>query len=76
MSDVMDHLLDANEDLTFAEHDLEASAQLYTTRVSMEMAAANNVMASNMQSLSLVATIMLPMSLVAGLFGMNVKVRL
>ncbi len=74
MTDVMDHLNVANEDLTLAEHDLEATFQSYMTRISLDMTGANNEMAGQMNQLSFIATLMLPMTLVTGLFGMNCMV--
>ncbi len=74
MLDVQDHLVQTQYELQFVEHDLESSAQHYLARVSIEMAAASNNIAKGMTKLSLAATIMLPLSLIAGLFGMNVKV--
>eukprot|EP00298_Acanthocystis_sp_HF-20_P012174 c19752_g1_i1.p1 GENE.c19752_g1_i1~~c19752_g1_i1.p1 ORF type:complete len:454 (-),score=165.10 c19752_g1_i1:120-1481(-) len=74
LMDVLDHIVEGRHSLHFTEHLLETSAQNYLAQVSVEMAEASNRMSIQMKRLSLVATIMLPLSLVAGLFGMNCKV--
>jgi magnesium transporter len=72
--DVLDHVVEASQQLQFLKHDLESSAQQYMARISIEMAAANNEMAAQMRQLSIAATVLLPLGLVAGLFGMNCRV--
>jgi magnesium transporter len=74
MMDVLDHTMETTQQLTLIQHDLDASAQHYLARISIEMAAASNNMAYQMKQLSIVATILLPLSLIAGLWGMNVHV--
>eukprot|EP00300_Choanocystis_sp_HF-7_P018773 c20134_g1_i2.p1 GENE.c20134_g1_i2~~c20134_g1_i2.p1 ORF type:complete len:218 (-),score=28.18 c20134_g1_i2:31-684(-) len=74
LSDVLDHVNEISNSIQTAELTLETSFQHYVTRINLELAASNTVMASHMENLSMIATLMVPMSLVAGLFGMNVNV--
>eukprot|EP00301_Raphidiophrys_heterophryoidea_P019376 c4320_g1_i2.p1 GENE.c4320_g1_i2~~c4320_g1_i2.p1 ORF type:complete len:319 (-),score=102.91 c4320_g1_i2:129-1085(-) len=74
MTDVMDHAMESVNLLGITDHALESSASIYLAHASIDMAEISNGMADQMTLLSLVATVMLPLSLVAGLFGMNVKV--
>eukprot|EP00298_Acanthocystis_sp_HF-20_P014144 c20654_g1_i3.p1 GENE.c20654_g1_i3~~c20654_g1_i3.p1 ORF type:complete len:403 (+),score=149.07 c20654_g1_i3:246-1454(+) len=74
LMDVLDHIVEARHSLHFIEHLLETSAQNYLAQVSVEMTEASNRMAYQMARLSIVATFMLPLNLIAGLFGMNCNI--
>lgn len=74
LSDVLDHELELISSIETIELSLETSYQHYVTRINLELAASNTIMAAHMKNLSTIATVIVPMSLVAGLFGMNVNV--
>ena len=60
--------------LEFGREMLASLHSSYMTRISVEVAATSNRINKTMKKLTSVATIILPMTLVTGLFGMNVTV--
>eukprot|EP01100_Stratorugosa_tubuloviscum_P009353 TRINITY_DN3917_c0_g1_i1.p1 TRINITY_DN3917_c0_g1~~TRINITY_DN3917_c0_g1_i1.p1 ORF type:complete len:101 (-),score=44.01 TRINITY_DN3917_c0_g1_i1:75-377(-) len=62
------------QDVDTATETLNNLNATYLSRISIEVAASANRTNNVMKKLSAVATIMMPLTLVAGLFGMNVPV--
>jgi len=67
LRNVLDHVIRMGELVDMGRDTLAGAQSNYIAQVSNRMNAV-------MKTLSIVATIMLPMTLVAGLFGMNVQV--
>jgi magnesium transporter len=62
------------EDVESTKEAIGNLSAIYLARVSIEVARVSNRMNSVMKTYSAVATIFLPLTLVTGLFGMNVRV--
>jgi len=74
LRDVYDHLARMLERLDVANELVSSLQNIYLSNVSIDVAEASNDTNNAMQSLSAVATIVLPMTFITGLFGMNVQV--
>jgi len=73
-SDVLDNIVRMEEKLSLSKETLNNAHTTYLARVSVEVAEASNEVNFIMKKFSAVATVFIPMTLVAGLWGMNVKV--
>eukprot|EP00013_Stygamoeba_regulata_P013541 CAMPEP_0177676042 /NCGR_PEP_ID=MMETSP0447-20121125/27553_1 /TAXON_ID=0 /ORGANISM="Stygamoeba regulata, Strain BSH-02190019" /LENGTH=492 /DNA_ID=CAMNT_0019184529 /DNA_START=37 /DNA_END=1513 /DNA_ORIENTATION=- len=74
LRNVYDQLTLMLQTLSFASDTLNNLTSTYLARVSIEVALASNQMNDVMKKFNAVATLMLPLTLLAGLFGMNVSV--
>ena len=74
MRDVMDDVSSMLERMNVSAEVLNHLDNTYLTRLSLEVAQSGEVMNDTMKKFSAVATIFLPLSTVAGIFGMNVQV--
>jgi len=74
LRDVLDHLLSMEQRLDVSKEMLNNLHQTYLSRVSLEMAEASNQVNYLMKKFSAVGTVVLPLTLVAGIWGMNVHV--
>jgi len=74
LRDVLDNLATMLATIDGCADFLNNLNQTYLAKVSIEVAEASNRMNDVMKKFSAVATVMLPLTLVAGLWGMNVKV--
>jgi len=74
MRDALDHLNIMLEKLTFAKEMLLSSQNTYLAQISIEVALSSQKMNSTVNKLTSVATIMLPLTLISGIWGMNVPV--
>ncbi|CEP02446.1 Phytochrome chromophore attachment site domain-containing protein [Plasmodiophora brassicae] len=72
--DVHDHVLTMIQKLDIASEMLSALQSTYLAKVSIEVSEASNKVNVVMKNISSVATVMIPLTFVTGLFGMNVKV--
>jgi len=74
LRDVQDGVLRLDERLSAAKETLTNLHNTYLARISIEQAIRANEVNSVMKLFSAVATIFMPLSFIAGLFGMNVQV--
>jgi len=74
LRDVMDHIVLMIERLDMASEMLNNTSSTYLTILSIEIAATDQKMNEIMKCFGAVATIMLPLTVVTGLWGMNVQV--
>ncbi len=74
LRDVYDHVVRMLQKLEIASELLSSIQSTYLSNVSIDVAEASNNVNAVMKTLSSVATIILPLTLVTGMFGMNVTV--
>lgn len=74
LGDIIDHIVTMLQGLTSCEKVLSRSHSNYLAQISIEMNKANNKINAVLSRLTLVGTVLLPMNLITGLFGMNVKI--
>lgn len=74
LGDVQDHILTMLQNLNHYETVLARSESNYLARVSIELTQTSNSTNHVIGRLTIFATVLLPMNLVTGLWGMNVKV--
>nr|UJH94493.1 Alr1.1 [Starmerella bombicola] len=74
LGDVLDHLVTMDQNLRTFEKIFGRVHYNYMGLLQMEFVDATNVMTGVLSKLTIVATVLLPMNLVAGLWGMNVHV--
>ena len=72
--DVFDNIIAMNDKVTTCKENIIQSQNNYTSLLSLEAAISSEKTNKVMTQLSSIATIMLPMTFIVGLFGMNVKV--
>lgn len=72
--DIYDHILVMLNKLQLSGDLLSTLESSYYAKISIEVSVTSNKMNQVMKQFNLVATIVLPLSFVTGLFGMNVKV--
>jgi len=72
--DVYDHVVSMIDTLNTSSEILSSLESTYLAKVSIEVAEASNNVNGIMKKFSSVATIILPLSLIAGLWGMNITV--
>jgi len=72
--DVMDHIVLMIQRLEMANEMLNNTSSLYLAMISIEIAATDQKMNEAMKCFGAVATIMLPLTVMTGLWGMNVQV--
>ncbi|KAL9554226.1 hypothetical protein PS6_003514 [Mucor atramentarius] len=74
LGDVQDHILTMLQNLNHYETVLARSESNYLARISIELTQTSNSTNHVIGRLTIFATVLLPMNLVTGLWGMNVKV--
>jgi magnesium transporter len=74
LRDVQDHLLTMLQNLEHYSTTLDRSHANYLAQINIELAEASNRMNMTVKKISAVAAIIIPLSLVASLWGMNVPV--
>ncbi|KIM46479.1 hypothetical protein M413DRAFT_17116 [Hebeloma cylindrosporum] len=74
LSDIQDHLITMTQNLNHYEKILSRSHSNYLAQISIEMTDANNQINHVLSKLTAMGTVLIPMNLVTGLWGMNVHV--
>lgn len=74
LSDIQDHLITMTQNLNHYEKILSRSHSNYLAQISIEMTDANNQINDVLSKLTALGTVLVPMNLVTGLWGMNVHV--
>ncbi|GAA5919316.1 hypothetical protein JCM1841_004334 [Sporobolomyces salmonicolor] len=74
LSDIQDHIMTSTQNLTHYEKILSRSHSNYLAQISIEMTDANNQINDVLSKLTALGTVLIPMNLVTGLWGMNVHV--
>ncbi|KAI7899060.1 uncharacterized protein BX663DRAFT_460972 [Cokeromyces recurvatus] len=74
LGDVQDHILTMLQNLSHYETVLTRSESNYLARISIELTQTSNSTNHVIGRLTIFATVLLPMNLITGLWGMNVKV--
>ncbi|KAI0658504.1 cora-domain-containing protein [Cubamyces menziesii] len=74
LSDIQDHLITMTQNLNHYEKILSRSHSNYLAQISIEMTDANNQINDVLSKLTALGTVLIPMNLVTGLWGMNVNV--
>ncbi|TDL29676.1 cora-domain-containing protein [Rickenella mellea] len=74
LSDIQDHLITMTQNLNHYEKILSRSHSNYLAQISIEMTDANNQINDVLSKLTAMGTVLIPMNLVTGLWGMNVHV--
>ncbi|KAI8075393.1 uncharacterized protein B0P05DRAFT_512534 [Gilbertella persicaria] len=74
LGDVQDHILTMVQNLNHYETVLARSESNYLARISIQLTETSNSTNHVIGRLTIFATVMLPMNLITGLWGMNVKV--
>ncbi|KAF8313244.1 cora-domain-containing protein [Clavulina sp. PMI_390] len=74
LSDIQDHLVTMTQNLNHYEKILSRSHSNYLAQISIEMTDANNQINEVLSKLTALGTVLVPMNLVTGLWGMNVHV--
>ncbi|KAK7054119.1 hypothetical protein R3P38DRAFT_2854840 [Favolaschia claudopus] len=74
LSDIQDHLITMTQNLNHYEKILSRSHSNYLAQISIEMTEANNQINDVLSKLTALGTVLIPMNLVTGLWGMNVNV--
>ena len=74
LSDIQDHVVTMMSNLAHFEKMLSRSHSNYLAQISVEHIATGNEFNSVLGKITLIATILVPLNLVTGLFGMNVPV--
>ncbi|TRM67897.1 hypothetical protein BD626DRAFT_394767 [Schizophyllum amplum] len=74
LTDIQDHLITMTQNLNHYEKILSRSHSNYLAQISIEMTDANNQINDVLSKLTALGTVLIPMNLVTGLWGMNVNV--
>ncbi|KAG9285404.1 hypothetical protein G9A89_010879 [Geosiphon pyriformis] len=74
LGDIQDHIITMVQNLNHYEKILSRSHSNYLAQISIEMTQANNQINDILSRLTALGTILVPMNLVTGLWGMNVRV--
>lgn len=74
LSDIQDHLITMTQNLNHYEMILSRSHSNYLAQISIEMTDANNQINDVLSKLTALGTVIVPMNVITGLWGMNVKV--
>ncbi|EJD48481.1 magnesium transporter [Auricularia subglabra TFB-10046 SS5] len=74
LSDIQDHLITMTQNLNHYEKILSRSHSNYLAQISIEMTDANNQINDVLSKLTALGTVLVPMNLITGLWGMNVHV--
>jgi len=74
MFNSQDHLITMTQNLNHYEKILSRSHSNYLAQISIEMTDANNQINDVLSKLTALGTVLVPMNLITGLWGMNVHV--
>ncbi|KAI9464291.1 hypothetical protein F5148DRAFT_1299927 [Russula earlei] len=74
LSDIQDHLITMTQSLNHYEKILSRTHSNYLAQISIEMTDANNQINDVLSKLTALGTILIPMNLITGIWGMNVHV--
>lgn len=74
LSDIQDHLITMTQNLNHYELILSRSHSNYLAQISIEMTDANNQINDVLSKLTALGTVIVPMNVITGLWGMNVQV--
>jgi len=74
LQNVVDHVVRSNQKLKLSREALRSLNSVYLAKVSIELAVASNEMNVVMRRLAALSAIFLPLTLISGIFGMNVQV--
>ncbi|TIB05574.1 hypothetical protein E3P96_01131 [Wallemia ichthyophaga] len=74
LSDIQDHLITMTQNLNHYEKILSRSHSNYLAQISIEMTEANNQINNVLSKLTALGTVLVPINIVCGLWGMNVHV--
>jgi len=74
LSDIQDHLITMTQNLNHYEKILSRSHSNYLAQISIDMTEANNRINDVLSKLTALGTILIPMNLITGIWGMNVHV--
>jgi magnesium transporter len=74
LSDIQDHLITMTQNLNHYEKILSRSHSNYLAQISIEMTEANNQINDVLSKMTALGTVLIPMNLITGLWGMNVHV--
>lgn len=74
LSDIQDHLITMTQNLNHYEMILSRSHSNYLAQISIEMTDANNQINDVLSKLTALGTVIVPMNVITGLWGMNVQV--
>ncbi|EPQ28792.1 uncharacterized protein PFL1_03595 [Pseudozyma flocculosa PF-1] len=74
LSDIQDHLITMTQNLNHYEKILSRSHSNYLAQISIEMTDANNQINDVLSKLTALGTVIVPMNVITGLWGMNVHV--
>jgi magnesium transporter len=74
ISFMQDHLITMTQNLNHYEKILSRSHSNYLAQISIEMTEANNQINDVLSKMTALGTVLIPMNLVTGLWGMNVRV--
>lgn len=74
LSDIQDHVVTMMSNLSHFEKILSRAHSNYLAQISVDQVMQGNTSNEAIQKLSVVATILVPLNLITGMFGMNVKV--
>lgn len=74
LSDIQDHLITMTQNLSHFEKLLSRSHSNYLAQISIEMTEANNRANDVLSKLTALGTVIVPLNVITGLWGMNVNV--
>lgn len=74
LSDIQDHVVTMMSNLSHFEKMLSRAHANYLAQISVDQVKESNVSNSTLQKVTVIATILVPLNLICGLFGMNVHV--
>ncbi|KAI0252025.1 hypothetical protein BJV78DRAFT_385915 [Lactifluus subvellereus] len=75
LSDIQDHLITMTQNLNHYEKILSRTHSNYLAQISIEMTDANNQINEVLSKLTALGTVLIPMNLITGIWGMNVHVQ-
>ncbi|KAI9219421.1 cora-like Mg2+ transporter protein-domain-containing protein [Blastocladiella britannica] len=74
LGDIQDHVLTMLQNLQFYDKTLARAHSNYLASISIEITQSNEAMNNVVAKLTILASVIVPLNLITGLFGMNVKV--
>jgi magnesium transporter len=74
MEDITDHVLTMLQNLGHYEKSLTRSHSNYLAQISIDITQASNKTSDTVMRMTMLASILVPLNIITGLFGMNVKV--
>jgi magnesium transporter len=74
LSDIQDHVVTMMSNLSHFEKMLSRAHSNYLAQISVDQVIQGNASNDTLQKVTVIATILVPLNLICGLFGMNVKV--